>query len=132
MQALTAERLVGEGVRDRARIDAEAAKAGRTALIGSVERLTGVTVDHYAEINLLGFYNLTKAVGGVDVCLKNAVDEPLSGSPLPRRPAARSPAPTRWRSSASATGCPRATSRGSAASRCSWPRSPTRSSPAGR
>ena len=86
VQALTAERLVGEGVRDRARIDAEAAKAGRTALIGSVERLTGVTVDHYAEINLLGFYNLTKAVGGVDVCLKNAVDEPLSGARFPAGP----------------------------------------------
>ena len=30
VKALTAERLVGEGVRDRARIDAESAKAGRT------------------------------------------------------------------------------------------------------
>ena len=86
VQALTAERLVGDGVRDRARIDAESAEAGRTALIGAVERLTGVTVDHYAEINLLGFYNLTRAVGGVDVCLKNAVDEPLSGAHLPAGP----------------------------------------------
>ena len=86
VQALTAERLVGDGVRDRARIDAESAEAGRTALIGAVERLTGVTVDHYAEINLLGFYNLTRAIGGVDVCLKNAVDEPLSGAHLPAGP----------------------------------------------
>ena len=86
VQALTAERLVGEGVRDRARIDAESAEAGRTALIRAVERLTGVTVDHYAEINLLGFYNLTRAIGGVDVCLKKAVDEPLSGAHLPAGP----------------------------------------------
>ena len=86
VQALTAERLVGDGVRDRARIDAESAEAGRTALIGAVERLTGVTVDHYAEINLLGFYNLTRAIGGVDVCLKNAVDEPLSGAHFPAGP----------------------------------------------
>jgi LCP family protein required for cell wall assembly len=86
VQALTAERLVGEGVRDRAQIDAEAAKAGRTALIAAVERLTGVTVDHYAEINLLGFHNLTKAVGGVEVCLNNAVDEPLSGARFPAGP----------------------------------------------
>jgi hypothetical protein len=28
VQALTAERLVGEGVKDRARIDAESAQAG--------------------------------------------------------------------------------------------------------
>jgi LCP family protein required for cell wall assembly len=85
-QALTAERLVREGVRDRARIDAESAEAGRTALIGAVERLTGVSVDHYAEINLLGFYNLTRAIGGVDVCLKNPVDEPLSGARFPAGP----------------------------------------------
>ena len=86
VQALTAERLVEEGVRDRAQIDAEAAQAGRTALIGAVERLTGVTVDHFAEVNLLGFYNLTRAIGGVDVCLKAPVDDPLSGARFPAGP----------------------------------------------
>ena len=86
VQALTAERLVGEGVQDRARIDAEAAQAGRRALIGAVERLTGVTVDHFAEVNLLGFAQLTQAVGGVDVCLKAAVDDPLSGARFPAGP----------------------------------------------
>jgi LCP family protein required for cell wall assembly len=77
---------VDEGLGDRARIDAESTEAGRTALIGAVERLTGVTVDHYAEVNLLGFYNLTQAIGGVDVCLKNPVDEPLSGARFPAGP----------------------------------------------
>lgn len=85
-QAVTAERLVAEGVEDRGRIDAEAAQAGRAALIGAVEGLTGVTVDHYAEVNLLGFYNLTRAVGGVDVCLKAPVDDPLSGARFPAGP----------------------------------------------
>ena len=86
VSALTAERLVGEGVRDRARIDAEAAQAGRIALIGAVEQLTGVTVDHFAEVNLLGFYNLTRAIGGVDVCLKAPVDDVLSGARFPAGP----------------------------------------------
>ena len=85
-QAVTAEKLVADGVDDRARIDAEAAEAGRAALIGAVEGLTGVTVDHYAEVNLLGFYNLTRAVGGVDVCLKAPVDDPLSGARFPAGP----------------------------------------------
>ena len=68
-------------------IDAEAsAQAGRTALIGAVEQLTGVTVDHFAEVNLLGFYNLTQAIGGVDVCLKAPVDDPLSGAHFPAGP----------------------------------------------
>ena len=37
-------------------------------------------VDHYAELNLAGFHALTSAIGGVDVCLKAAVNEPLSGA----------------------------------------------------
>jgi LCP family protein required for cell wall assembly len=64
--------------------DAEAnkvsAQAGRQALIGAVASLTGITVDHYAEVGLLGFSLLTDAVGGVEVCLNNAVQEPLSGA----------------------------------------------------
>ena len=77
--ALTADRLVEEGM---APADArtEAARAGRAALIAAVEQLTGVGIDHYAEVNLLGFYDLTTAIGGVDVCLTGAVSEPLSGA----------------------------------------------------
>lgn len=55
-------------------------EAGREALIETVADLTGVTVDHYAEIGLLGFALITDALGGVDVCLKNDVYEPLSGA----------------------------------------------------
>lgn len=55
-------------------------EAGREALIETVAELTGVTVDHYAEIGLLGFALITDALGGVDVCLKNDVYEPLSGA----------------------------------------------------
>ena len=86
VKALTAERLVGEGVRDRG----PDRRGGREGRPDRADRdgggLTGVTVDHYAEINLLGFYNLTTAIGGVDVCLKNAVDEPLSGARFPAGP----------------------------------------------
>ncbi len=60
--------------------EAAGAKAGRQALIDSVANLTGVTVDHYAEVGLLGFALLTDAVGGVEVCLKNRVNEPFSGA----------------------------------------------------
>jgi LCP family protein required for cell wall assembly len=80
IKALTAERMVRDGVADRSRIETASSEAGRRALIAAVEDLTGVVVDHYAEINLLGFYNLTTAIGGVDVCLKNPVDDELSGA----------------------------------------------------
>ena len=80
VKARTAERLVADGVRDQARIEAESAQAGRRALIRAVEGLTGQGIDHYAEINLLGFYNLTRAIGGVDVCLRAPVSDELSGA----------------------------------------------------
>jgi LCP family protein required for cell wall assembly len=65
--------------------EAEAAgtEAGRDALIKTVADLTGVTVDHYAEIGLLGFALITDALGGVEVCLKEPVFEPLSGADFP-------------------------------------------------
>ncbi|GJF07020.1 LCP family protein [Pseudonocardia sp. D17] len=67
-------------------VDTESSAAGRSKLIETVQDLTGVHVDHYAEINLLGFYNLTQAVGGVDVCLKNPVSDELSGANFPAGP----------------------------------------------
>src|SRR5271163_4732420 len=65
--------------------EAEAAgtQAGREALIKTVADLTGVTVDHYAEIGLLGFALITDALGGVEVCLKEPVFEPMSGADFP-------------------------------------------------
>ncbi|MCW2717809.1 MAG: cell envelope-related transcriptional attenuator [Pseudonocardia sp.] len=80
MKALSADQMVADGVTDRKQIEAESSQKGRQALIGAVEGLTGLTIDHYAEINLLGFYNLTKAIGGVDVCLKAPVNDVLSGA----------------------------------------------------
>ena len=48
-------------------------EAGRAAEVASVEALTGVHIDHFAELNLDGFYELAKVVGGVEVCLTHAV-----------------------------------------------------------
>lgn len=68
---------------DPAEAERRAVQDGREALIKTVASLTGVTVDHYAEIGLLGFALITDALGGVDVCLKGAVYEPLSGADFP-------------------------------------------------
>ncbi|MGK2880092.1 MAG: LCP family protein [Mycobacterium sp.] len=65
---------------DPAVAEPQAVDKGREALIQTVADLTGVTVDHYAEIGLLGFALITDALGGVDVCLKAPVFEPLSGA----------------------------------------------------
>ena len=52
--------LVESGVSD-AQAESEVTEAGREALIKTVADLTGVTVDHYAEIGLLGFALITDA-----------------------------------------------------------------------
>src|SRR6476620_3007249 len=77
------KKLVEQDGVDPAKAEPEAMEAGREALIKAVASLTGVTVDHYAEIGLLGFALITDALGGVDVCLKDAVYEPLSGADFP-------------------------------------------------
>ena len=74
--------LVESGVAP-AEAETQGTEAGREALIKTVGDLTGVTVDHYAEIGLLGFSLITDALGGVNVCLKEPVFEPLSGADFP-------------------------------------------------
>ncbi|WP_067479080.1 LCP family protein [Nocardia amamiensis] len=75
-------KLTEQGVSET---DAErqSTQAGRQALIKTVATLTGLTVDHYAEVSLLGFVLLTDAVGGVEVCLRNPVEEWMSGADFP-------------------------------------------------
>ncbi|GAA4794739.1 LCP family protein [Actinomycetospora chlora] len=81
-----ANRLVQAGDTDPRDVDVRSSEAGRQELVRAVAELTGLTVDHYAEVNLMGFYTLTNAIGGVDVCLKNPVDDDLSGAHFPAGP----------------------------------------------
>src|SRR5699024_3601988 len=74
-----ADQMAAEGA-DPVAVEKQSTKAGRDALITAVADLTGVTVDHYAEVGLLGFVLLTDAVGGVPVCLYAPVDDPFSGA----------------------------------------------------
>jgi LCP family protein required for cell wall assembly len=58
----------------------EGNEAGRAATVATVEQLTGVHIDHFAEVNLDGFYELAKVLGGVEVCLNHPVPyDPNSG-----------------------------------------------------
>ncbi|WP_406200914.1 LCP family protein [Kitasatospora sp. NBC_01560] len=41
----------------------------------TVEKLTGIRIDHTIEVNFEGFAAMTEAVGGVDVCLPNDIYE---------------------------------------------------------
>ena len=46
-------------------------EAGQAATIATVSQLTGVHIDHFAEVNLAGFYELAQAFGGAEVCVKS-------------------------------------------------------------
>jgi LCP family protein required for cell wall assembly len=48
----------------------EANKAGQAATVATVEAVTGQQIDHFAEVNLAGYYLLAQAFGGVTVCVK--------------------------------------------------------------
>jgi LCP family protein required for cell wall assembly len=49
----------------------QANEAGQAATIATVEQVTGQHIDHFAEVNLAGFFELAQDFGGVEVCLKS-------------------------------------------------------------
>jgi LCP family protein required for cell wall assembly len=73
------------GAQDVAHGASDAAKqaAGAQLLIKTISSLTGLRIDHYAEVDLLGFFKLSSVVGGVQVNLCNAVKDDFSGVDLP-------------------------------------------------
>jgi len=53
-------------------------RAGQTATVDTVQSVTGQHIDHFAEVNLAGFYYLASAFGGIEVCI---VPAPASVEP---------------------------------------------------
>jgi LCP family protein required for cell wall assembly len=50
--------------------------AGASLLIETIQSLTGLQIDHYVQVSLVGFVRISDAIGGVTVNLCNAVDDP--------------------------------------------------------
>jgi LCP family protein required for cell wall assembly len=48
----------------------QANRAGQLATVATVEQVTGQKIDHFAEVNLAGFYYLAGAFGGINACIK--------------------------------------------------------------
>jgi LCP family protein required for cell wall assembly len=49
---------------------------GPELLVRTIEGATGLHIDHYAEIGFLGIVNVVDAVGGVDLCVPEAIKDP--------------------------------------------------------
>ena len=56
---------------------------GPRLTVATVEKATGIRIDHYVEINVVGFASMVDALGGIDVCLPQAANDPKSGLHLP-------------------------------------------------
>ena len=56
---------------------------GPQLLVRTVEELSGLRIDHYGEIGFGGFDTLVDSVGGVQMCLDQALDDPKAGLKLP-------------------------------------------------
>ncbi|MCW2904759.1 MAG: cell envelope-related transcriptional attenuator [Streptosporangiaceae bacterium] len=56
---------------------------GSTLTIQTIEQITGVRVNHYVEVNFLGFIKVVDALGGVNVCTPQPINDPKSGLQLP-------------------------------------------------
>jgi LCP family protein required for cell wall assembly len=48
----------------------QANRAGQSATLATVSAVTGQKIDHFAEVNLAGFYYLAAAFGGIEACIK--------------------------------------------------------------
>jgi LCP family protein required for cell wall assembly len=67
--------------------EAERRAGGSQLLVQTISKLSGLRIDHYAEVDLLGFFNLATIVGGIEVNLCEAVDDRRwSGAVFPAGP----------------------------------------------
>lgn len=57
--------------------------AGAQLLIQTIQNMSGLTIDHFVRVSMLGFYNIVEALGPVQVCLNEAVNDPYSTLNLP-------------------------------------------------
>ncbi len=67
-----------QGTRSRpqyAQFNSAFALGGAACTIRTVERLTGVRIDHHMVVDFHGFKSMVDAVGGVTVCLRASIDD---------------------------------------------------------
>ena len=61
------------------KINAAFGLGGPKLMVATVEQATGLVVNDFVEVNFLGFVKVIDALGGVNICLPQAVNDPYSG-----------------------------------------------------
>jgi LCP family protein required for cell wall assembly len=65
--------------RGRNKLNAAYAFGGPQLLARTVEQVTGIRLDRYMEVGFDGFASVVDAVGGVQICPKTAMRDPMAG-----------------------------------------------------
>jgi LCP family protein required for cell wall assembly len=81
-EVAAAKQLRAQGVTG-AQLALQSAQAGAKNAVDTVEQFTGLQINHFASVNLVGFYDISQAIGGVQVCLNKATKDPYSGANFP-------------------------------------------------
>ncbi len=82
-KAAAEDALAKQGVSDQQTLETAGREAGRKETVQTVRDFLGVPIDHFAEVNLAGFYDMASALGGVQVCLNHPVNDSYSGADFP-------------------------------------------------
>lgn len=65
------------------KVNAAFAHGGPALLAETIEQASGLHIDHYAELGFAGFGAVVDALGGVQMCPAEPIDDPLAGIDLP-------------------------------------------------
>lgn len=64
------------------KINAAFSYGGAPLLAQTIEEWSGLHIDHYAEVGMGGLANVVNSVGGVEICVQEAINDPLAGIDL--------------------------------------------------
>ncbi|MEJ2863447.1 LCP family protein [Actinomycetospora flava] len=67
----------------RGRLNSAYGIGGPKLLVQTIEQNADIEIDHYAEIGFEGFAGMVDAIGGVNMCLDEPIDDPKAGIDLP-------------------------------------------------
>lgn len=68
----------------RARFNQAIEVGGPACTIKAINEMSGLDIQNFMLVDFGGFKRIVDAIGGVEICLAQAVDDPLSGLDLPK------------------------------------------------
>ena len=57
--------------------------AGMRLLIQTIQNMTGLSIDHFVRVSMVGFYDIANVLGPIQVCLNQPAHDGYSGTNLP-------------------------------------------------